>query len=78
MTDISMRNYDNRHYTNGNNTRSSMEMDERGSWAIGGTTLMGVGVGFIFLPVSPLLFVASIMIGIGVGLVAAAGLSKSA
>ena len=43
--------------------------EDRSTWAIGGTTIIGVGVGFIFLKDSPLLFVASIMIGLGVGLV---------
>ena len=42
--------------------------DDKSSWTIGGTTLIGIGVGFIFLRTSPLLFVASILIGIGVGL----------
>jgi F0F1-type ATP synthase assembly protein I len=42
---------------------------DRSTWAIGGTTLIGVGVGFIFLKASPLFFVASIIIGIGLGLV---------
>jgi hypothetical protein len=44
---------------------------DRSTWVIGGTTLIGVGVGFIFLETSALLFVASIMIGIGAGLVLA-------
>ncbi len=43
--------------------------DDKSPWAIGGTTLIGIGVGFIFLQTSALLFVASILIGIGLGLV---------
>ena len=43
--------------------------DDKSTWVIGGTTLIGIGVGFIFLRTSSLLFVASILIGIGVGLV---------
>jgi len=43
--------------------------NDKSTWAIGGTTLMGIGVGFIFLQKSALLFVASILIGIGLGLV---------
>jgi hypothetical protein len=39
------------------------------SWVIGGTTLIGVGVGFIFVQISALLFVASTLVGIGLGLV---------
>jgi len=45
--------------------------DDKSSWAIGGTTLIGIGVGFIFLRTSALLFVASILIGIGLGLLIA-------
>jgi cyanate permease len=43
--------------------------NDKSSWVIGGTTLMGIGVGFFFLQESALLFVASILIGIGLGLV---------
>ena len=43
--------------------------DDKSSWAVGGTIIIGVGVGFFFLPSSPLLFVASILIGLGTGLV---------
>ena len=42
---------------------------DKSSWAIGGTALIGLGVGFIFLKTSVLFFVASILIGIGAGLV---------
>ena len=44
---------------------------DKSTWVIGGTSLIGVGVGFIFLKTSGLMFVASILIGIGVGLVLA-------
>jgi hypothetical protein len=43
--------------------------DDKSAWVIGGTTLIGIGAGFIFLKTSALLFVASILIGIGFGLV---------
>jgi hypothetical protein len=46
--------------------------DEKSGWIIGGTTCIGIGVGFIFLHISALLFVACIMIGIGAGLVLSA------
>ena len=49
--------------------------DDKSTWVIGGTTLIGVGVGFIFLKTSALMFVASILIGIGVGLVIASLIS---
>ena len=47
------------------------KMDDKSGWIIGGTTCIGIGVGFIFLHISALLFVACIMIGIGAGLVLA-------
>ena len=43
--------------------------NDRSSWIIGGTTLIGLGVGFIFVKSSPLIFIASLLIGIGAGLV---------
>ncbi len=43
--------------------------NDKSAWIIGGTTLIGIGVGFFFLTQSALFFVASILIGIGVGLV---------
>ena len=49
--------------------------DDKSTWVIGGTTLIGIGVGFIFLKKSALILVASILIGIGVGLVIASLIS---
>ena len=46
--------------------------DDKSGMIIGGATCVGIGVGFIFLHISALLFVACIMIGIGAGLVLAA------
>jgi hypothetical protein len=45
--------------------------DDMSKWVLGGTTLIGLGIGFIFLKTSGLIFVASILIGIGAGLVLA-------
>jgi hypothetical protein len=42
---------------------------DRSEWVIGGTTLVGIGVGLIFLQASVLIFIASILIGIGAGLI---------
>lgn len=52
------------------------KIDDKSTWAIGGTTLMGIGVGFFFLQSNALLFVASILIGIGLGLVITSILSR--
>lgn len=43
--------------------------EDRSTWAIGGMTMVGVGVGLIFVRSSPILLVASIIIGIGIGVV---------
>lgn len=48
---------------------------DKSSWAIGGTTLIGLGVGLFFLQTSPIWFVACLISGIGVGLVLTAFLS---
>ena len=42
---------------------------DKSTWAVGGTTLLGVGVGFFLLQTSVLWFVGSIIAGIGIGLV---------
>ena len=54
--------------------------DDKSSWVIGGTTLIGLGVGFLllFLQSSGLLFVASLLIGIGLGLVIAPMITRKA
>jgi hypothetical protein len=49
---------------------------DKSTWVIGGTTLIGIGVGFIFLQESALFFVASILIGIGLGLVITSLISR--
>ena len=46
------------------------------TWAVGGGLLTGMGVGFFFLETSALVFVGCILIGLGVGLLTAAVLSK--
>ena len=48
-----------------------------GAWAIGGMTLIGVGVGLIFVQTAPLITAASIIIGIGIGLLITSLLSRN-
>ena len=50
--------------------------DDKSTWAIGGGVLLGIGVGFFFLPASALAFVGSILAGLGLGLVITAIISK--
>lgn len=50
---------------------------DRRSWAIGGTTLIGLGVGFIFVQTNVFIFIASLLIGIGAGLLIAALIPRS-
>jgi len=56
--------------------RGTNKKNDKSTWAIGGTTLIGIGVGFIFLKESALLFVASILIGIGLGVVITSLISR--
>ena len=60
----------------GEKMEKTNKKSDKSTWAIGGTTLIGTGVGFIFLKVSPLFFVASILIGIGLGLVITSLISR--
>ena len=50
--------------------------DDKSTWAIGGCLLMGIGVGFLFVKENPLAFIASLLIGLGLGLVITAIISK--
>ena len=54
-----------------------IKKNDKSAWIIGGTTLIGIGVGFFFLKQSVLFFVASILIGIGLGLVISSFFSKT-
>jgi hypothetical protein len=49
--------------------------DDKSSWAIGGGILIGLGVGFFFVQKSPLIFVGSILAGLGLGLMITALMS---
>ena len=49
--------------------------EDKSSWAIGGMTMVGVGVGLIFVQTAPMLMVTSILVGIGLGLVIVAFMS---
>ena len=42
--------------------------DDKSTWVIGGTLLMGMGVGVLYVRENPLVFVASLFIGLGLGL----------
>ena len=50
--------------------------DDKSTWAIGGGILMGIGVGFFFVQQSPLAFVGSMLVGLGIGLVITALISS--
>lgn len=53
----------------------STKNEDRSGWAIGGMTMVGVGVGLIFVKTNALLMAASIIIGIGLGLLIASIIS---
>ena len=50
----------------------SSKLSDRAAWAIGGTTMMGLGIGFIFIRSNVFIFLACLLSGIGLGLVIAA------
>jgi hypothetical protein len=50
-------------------------MEDKNDWAVGGGVLIGLGVGFFFLP-NALAFVGSLLAGIGLGLITTAILSR--
>lgn len=47
------------------------------TWAVGGGLVTGIGVGFFFLKSSGLAFLGCMLIGLGLGLLAAAVLSRA-
>ncbi len=51
------------------------EKRDKGSWAIGGGLLLGLGVGLMVVQFSALAFVGSLIAGIGIGLIISAVLS---
>jgi hypothetical protein len=55
----------------------SDKKEDRSTWAIGGGVIIGLGVGFFFLPQSPLYFVGSIMLGLGLGIVVSSIISRN-
>ncbi|MGR2768929.1 hypothetical protein ACUYOF_15640 [Photobacterium ganghwense] len=52
-----------------------MQNEDKSTWAIGGGVIIGLGVGFFFLPESVFGFVGSLLVGLGMGLVVTAVLS---
>jgi len=51
--------------------------EDKGSWAIGGGVMLGLGVGFIILPIyGGLAFVGSLIGGVGLGLILSAMISR--
>tara|TARA_R110002126_G_scaffold26030_4_gene88420 strand:+ start:1170 stop:1343 length:174 start_codon:yes stop_codon:yes gene_type:complete len=50
--------------------------EDKSNWAIGGGILGGLGMGFFFLEESALMFVGSIILGLGIGLLITSILSR--
>ncbi len=50
--------------------------NDKSTWAIGGSILMGMGVGLFFVQKSPIAFVACMLLGLGLGLVITAIISR--
>ena len=49
---------------------------DRSSWVVGGRLMLGLGVGFFFLPGSPFAFVGCLLGGLGLGLLVTPFISK--
>ena len=49
--------------------------DDKSTWATGGGLLLGIGVGFFFLP-NGLAFVGSLLSGLGLGLIVTSIISR--
>ncbi len=49
--------------------------NNKNTWAIGGSLLLGLGLGFFFLP-NALAFVGSLLLGLGLGLIITSLLSS--
>ena len=58
-----------------NRIKEENKMKDKSSWAVGGGVMLGIGVGFFFLP-NALAFVGSLLAGIGLGLMTASIISK--
>ncbi len=54
----------------------TVKKDDKSTWAIGGGVIMGTGVGLFFLQTSALVFVGSILVGLGFGLFVTAIISS--
>jgi hypothetical protein len=72
-----MEGYDMENGTRSSKRNKKVNGSLKGAGVIGGTTLVGLGVGFILLPESALYFVASLLIGTGLGLVIAPMISRN-
>jgi len=55
---------------------NSNKKNDKSTWAIGGGVLIGVGVGVFYIRTYPLGIVAFTLIGIGLGLLIAALISR--
>ena len=58
------------------NNQSKMKNIDKSDWAIGGGTMLGIGVGFFFLTINIMWFVGSILAGVGLGLLVTSILSS--
>jgi len=50
--------------------------EDKSTWATGGGLLLGLGIGFFFLPTSALAFVGCLLAGLGLGLMVTSIISR--
>ena len=54
----------------------SNKKEDKSTWATGGGLLLGLGIGFFFLPTSALAFVGCLLAGLGLGLIVTSIISR--
>lgn len=50
--------------------------EDKSDWATGGGLLLGLGIGFFFLPLNPMAFVGCLLAGLGLGLIVTSLISR--
>jgi hypothetical protein len=56
--------------------KTEIKKEDKGTWAIGGGVILGLGLGFLFFQSPAMYFVGCLLGGLGIGLIITAILSK--
>lgn len=55
---------------------NKIKKSDKSTWAIGGSLLVGIGIGFIYIKENPMILIAGIIIGLGAGLIITSIISR--